>query len=158
MDFRILNFDEGVFMENKDFVVPKDKEITVNVNLRPVFRYTLVSDIVVCQLTLTYFHDETELLRYGFAVASVLKGWSEFIHSNPEREAIINNIWGVWNASVNVGRGIFIEMIKATEFKQFLIPDIPVERFDTILSLEQEDKNDRKEWTRFHIHTQQLEN
>lgn len=140
MDFRILNFDEGVFKENKDFVVPKDKEITVNVNLRPVFRYTLDSDVVVCQLTLTYFHEETELLRYGFAVASAIKGWPEFIHTKPEKECIVNSILDVWNASVNVGRGVFIEKIKATEFKQFLIPDIPIDRLVSILSLEQEGK------------------
>ena len=140
MDFRILNFDEGVFMENKDFVVPKNKEITVNVNLRPVFRYTLDSDVVVCQLTLTYFQEETELLRYGFAVASAIKGWPGFIHSKPEKETIINNIWDVWNASVNVGRGVFIEKIKDTEFKQFLSTEIPVERIGAILRLEQVEK------------------
>lgn len=141
MDFRVLNFDEGVFSPNTRFSLPQSKELTISVNIRPLFRYTLYSDVVVCQLTLQYFYEQTELLTYGFAVASAINGWREFIKSDPQKEEIIKRIFDVWNASVNLGRGVLIEKIKETEFKHFFIPDIPLNRLVSILRLEQVGEN-----------------
>lgn len=140
MEFRILNFDEGVFDINKDFILPKEKEITISVNIRPVFRYAIGSDVVVCQLTLKYQHEDIIILTYGFAVAVAVKDWCEFIKESPEKDEIVKYIFEVWNASVNAGRGVLMEKTKGTELSKFIIPDIPIDKLIQILRLEQSEK------------------
>ena len=137
MDFRITNFDEGVFILNEDISFPKDREILINVKVFPIFRYSADMDVVVCQLTLKYYFEKTNLLTYGFAVAFGVKGWIDFISTNPDRQAIIDEIFNMWNASVNVGRGVLIDKTKNTQLKQFPIPDISKEKLNAILQIEQ---------------------
>jgi len=136
MDFKIINFDEGVFRKNEEISLPNDREVSINVRLLPIFRYTMDSEVVVCQLTLKYSFEDNELLTYGFAVAAAVNGWKEFINTNPEKDAIVSEIYGVWNASVNAGRGVLIDKMKDTKFKQFLIPDIPEDKLKSILRIE----------------------
>ena len=136
MDFKIINFDEGIFDLNHEISLPKDREVSITVRLLPIFRYSTSSEIVVCQLTLKYSFEDNDLLTYGFAVAVAAKGWKEFVNTNPEKDAIVSPIYGAWNASINAGRGVLIDKTKDTEFKQFLIPDIPEDKLKTILRIE----------------------
>lgn len=136
MEFKIINFDEGIFELNHKISLPKDREVSISVRLLPILRYSINSDVVVCQLTLKYSFEDKDLLTYGFAVAVAINGWKEFISTNPEETTIVSEILGAWNASVNVGRGVLIDKTKDTEFKQFLIPDIPEGKLSSILRIE----------------------
>lgn len=128
MEYKILNYNEGLFELNNEFIMPKESATNISLMIAPVLLFKEDSDIIGLQLSLFYSTGAIELLRYGYVVTVAVKDWGAMVAEGLCPQKLAVELKDAWNAVLNYGRGVLSTKTKDTQLSGLKIPDIPLEQ------------------------------
>lgn len=133
MEYKILNYSEGLFELNGEFEMPKDSPTEISLMIAPVLLYKDDSDIVGLQFSLFYRTGEVDLLKYGYVATVAVKDWQSIAVNGVDASEIASELKDAWDAVLNYGRGSLASKTKDTQLSGLRIPDIPLEQMQKII-------------------------
>lgn len=133
MEYKILDYNEGMFELNSEFEMPKDSPTEISLMIAPVFLYKDDSDIVGLQFSLFYKAGDVELLKYGYVATVAVKDWQSIAADGVNASEIATELKDAWDAVLNYGRGSLTSRTKDTQLSGLRIPDIPLEQMQKII-------------------------
>lgn len=141
-DIVIINLSNGPFDFNRQLFEATSPD-KFNLSVIPRLRYSGESDYVGFQLDITITADERQVLKIGFLIGMMVKGWSEMLKSGVnltnERERLI----GICKNGWLVATGIIAQATTVSQTKDFILPPIDMARFaNEVLLISSVSKND----------------
>lgn len=136
MEYKILNYNEGIFELNQDFSMPKDTKTEISVRIAPMILYKDDTNIIGMQLALFYRANDQDILKFGYVVSVVVNDWEQLIANGTNPSTIANELREAWDAVINYGRGVLNTKLKDSNYSDLIIPDIPTEYLQKILRIE----------------------
>lgn len=133
MEYKILNYNEGMFELNSEFAMPKDGATEISLMIAPALLYKEDSNIVGLQFSLFYKTGETELLKFGYVATVAVMNWQSIIAAGISSHEIAIELKEAWDAVLNYGRGALASKTAGTQLSGLKIPDIPTEQMQKII-------------------------
>lgn len=133
MEYKILNYNEGMFELNSEFAMPKDVATEISLMIAPALLYKEDSNIVGLQFSLFYKTGETELLKFGYVATVAVMNWQSIIAVGISSHEIAVELKEAWDAVLNYGRGALASKTAGTQLSGLKIPDIPTEQMQKII-------------------------
>ena len=127
-DITIINFSQGPCSFDSDLFSSTPKE-ELKLGVIPRLRYSLSSDYVGFQMDITLTSNNIQILKSGFLIGMLVKGWSDMLKSGinltNERERLISLCRTVWL----VATGVIAHTTKISDREDFILPPIDMARF-----------------------------
>lgn len=124
----IINYSNGPFSFNSELYASVDKK-DLKLSVVPRLRYSSNSDYVGFQLDITLTAGNTQVLKTGFLIGMIVRGWSDMLKSGvnltTERQQLLNICQTGWY----VATGIVAQETKASGTEEFILPPINAAKF-----------------------------
>lgn len=135
MEYKILDYNEGLFELNSEFEFSKDSETEISLMIAPVLLYRDDSDIVGLQFTVFYRSDETEILKFGYVATIAVNGWGDIVSGGMASDVVATELKEAWDEVLQHGRDVLNAKIQNTPLKDLSIPDVPMDSLKKIVRI-----------------------